>query len=184
MSVVPLGATLLPSELTSLLSSLITILWLAILVRVVLSYFPGMTYSTLGRVVYVMTEWIIAPIRRMVPPIAGIDFSPAIAIFVLYGVRILIVSGDLVGAILTIVLAILLLLILLLFIRVAFGFLRLDPWHPFVQMVMHSSEPFARPFRTWLPRRTGQFDWAPVAALAVLVIAYYVLSFLNQHRTF
>ncbi len=179
-----LAVALLPSEIASLISTLITILWAAILGRVILSYFPGMSYTSLGRVLVVMTEWLIAPVRRVVPPLAGIDFSPAIAIFVLYGVRILLTSGDLVGAVLTIVLAVVLLLIILLFIRVAFVFFRMDPWHPFVQMVVHSSEPFARPFRPWFPRRTGHFDWAPVAALAALVAAYYVINFLNQHRTF
>lgn len=179
-----LGVALLPPEIAALISTVTTLLILAIFVRVILSYFPGMTYSTLGRLLFVTTEWIMAPVRRFVPPIGGIDFSPAVAIFVLYGIRLLLVSGDLVGAVLTIVLGILLLLIILLFIRVAFGFFRVDPWHPIVQMVVHSSEPLIRPFRSWFPRRVGRFDWAPIAALLVLFVAYYLLSYLNSHRTF
>jgi len=178
---VPIGAALLPSGPTNLIAGVITVLYLAILVRVLFSWFPGMTYSTLGRLVYVMTEWLIAPIRRFVPPLAGIDFSPAIAILLLFAVQ-RIISGDLIGAVFDIVRGILFLLILLLFARVAIGFFRFDPWHPFVQVVVQSSEPLARPFRQWLPRRARGFDWAPVAALAALVVAYSLLGYLNRLR--
>ncbi len=167
-----------------MISTVITILILAIFVRVILSYFPGMSYSALGRLLVAMTEWIMAPVRRIVPPIAGIDFSPAVAIFLLYAVQRFVLTSDLVGAVLGLVLAVILLLIILLFVRVAFGFFRVDPWHPIVQMVVQSSEPLARPFRTWFPRRQGRFDWAPVAALVALLVAYYLLRFLNSNRTF
>jgi uncharacterized protein YggT (Ycf19 family) len=66
--------------------------------------------------------------------------------------------------------------IILVLIRVFFGFFQMDPWHPITQMVMQASEPFARPFRGWFPRRPGQFDWAPVAAFGVLLAGYLVVS--------
>jgi len=47
-------------------------------------------------------------------------------------------------------------------------------------MVMQSTEPFARPFRGWFPRRPGQFDWAPVAAFVVVLVAYVVVSNLGR----
>jgi YggT family protein len=189
-----------PWLIVSLIANLIFLLILAILLRVVLSYFPGMSYSPLVHYLRLATDWVVEPIRRVVPPMGGIDFSPAIAIVLLYAIRILIVSGDLVGAILSIVLTVLLMLIILLFIRVFFTFFRMDPWNPFVQMVMLASEPFARPFRGWFPQQRRQqygsgygrsassagsgVDLAPIAALIVLLVLWFAINYINGHRTF
>jgi uncharacterized protein YggT (Ycf19 family) len=56
----------------------------------------------------------------------------------------------------------------------------MDPWHPITQMIMQSTEPFARPFRQWLPRRPGQFDWAPVAAFVVVLVVYLFVTSLGR----
>ena len=175
---------LLPPGLASLLDFVIWLLILAIFVRVILSYFPGMSYSQVGHYLGLATDWLLIPIGRVVPPLGGIDFSPFIAILLLYALRTLIQTSDLVAALLTIVASVLLMLIILLFIRVFFGFFRMDPWHPMVQIVTRTSEPFARPFRSWLPKRSGAVDWAPIAALAVLVVVYYAVSYLGNHRPF
>jgi uncharacterized protein YggT (Ycf19 family) len=68
---------------------------------------------------------------------------------------------------------------ILVLVRVFFGFFQMDPWHPITQMVMQATEPFARPFRGWFPRRPRQFDLAPAAALVVLVAAYALVSVLR-----
>lgn len=175
---------LLPSAIADLLGTVIYVLILAIFVRVILSYFPGMSYSQVGHYLALATDWLLIPIGRVVPPLGGIDFSPFIAILLLYALRTLVQTSDLVAAVLTIVLSVLLLVIILLFVRVFFGFFRMDPWHPIVQIVNRSSEPFARPFRSYLPKRSGAVDWAPIAALAVLVVVYYAVSYLGQHRPF
>ena len=175
---------LLPAAVVTLLHYVILALIVAIFVRVILSYFPGMAYGQAGHYLALATDWLLIPIGRVVPPLGGIDFSPFIAILLLYALQTLIDTSDLVAAVLTIILSILLMLIILLFVRVFFGFFRMDPWHPIVQIVNRSSEPFARPFRTWLPKRRSQVDWAPIAALAVLVVVYYAVSYLGQHRPF
>jgi YggT family protein len=187
-----------PWAVVSLISLLISLLILAILLRVILSYFPGMSYTPLVHYLRLATDWIIEPIRRVVPPMGGMDFSPVIAIVLLYAIRILIVSGDLVGAALSIVLTVLLMLIILLFVRVFFSFFRMDPWNPFVVMVTRASEPFARPFRSWFPQQqrrqpygygspsaaSGGIDLAPIAALIVLLVLWFAINYINGHRTF
>jgi uncharacterized protein YggT (Ycf19 family) len=45
---------------------------------------------------------------------------------------------------------------------------------------MQSTEPFARPFRGWFPRRSGQFDWAPVAAFIVVLVVYLFVTSLGR----
>lgn len=62
---------------------LTTALYLAILVRVILSWFPIGGNNPIVAFVYQVTEPILAPIRRIVPRIGVIDLSPLIAILIL-----------------------------------------------------------------------------------------------------
>lgn len=175
-------AALLPDYLIVPVGWIITLLTFAIIARVIMSYFPGTLYSTPGRLLARVADPIIDPVRRVVPPMGGLDLSPAIAIGLLIAIQILLTTADLLLAVASVVRLVLSLLILLLFVRVFFGLFRLDPWNPFVQMVVRSSEPFARPFRRWFPRRVGSFDWAPVAAMVLLLVAYSFLSWLASQR--
>jgi YggT family protein len=170
-----LAPAFLPSPLVSIINTFITLLIFAIIIRVILSYFPGVSYQ-LVRFLDQLTSWLIDPIRRAVPPMGGIDFSPMIAILLLYAIQQFINYGNLIATLIWLIFVILWSLIILLFIRIFLSFFKMDPWNPFVQAIFRVSEPFARPFRTWLPRQQGQFDWAPVAALVVLFILQYLLG--------
>lgn len=158
-----------------LIATLIWLFILVLIVRAILSWFPGSMYTEFGRIVVVATEWYLAPIRRLIPPAGGLDLSFLVGIIILYALQILITSGSIIAALLTIVGYALFFLIILLLVRIFFGFFRMDPWHPITQMVMTSTEPFARPFRGFFPRRHNQFDWAPVAAFVVVLAAYFLV---------
>ncbi|MGH9885495.1 MAG: YggT family protein [bacterium] len=56
-----------------------SLLRLALLVRVLSSWFPVSPYSKWIRWSYVLTEWMIAPLRRIVPTIGMIDITPIVA---------------------------------------------------------------------------------------------------------
>lgn len=58
------------------------VLQLALLVRVITSWVGG-TYSTIGRLAARLTEWFLAPLRRLLPPMGGFDISPILAWFLL-----------------------------------------------------------------------------------------------------
>jgi YggT family protein len=58
-------------------------LTLAIFVRVILSWVPVRLPWGLGEFVWSVTEPILAPIRRALPFMGGIDFSPFIALLVI-----------------------------------------------------------------------------------------------------
>src|ERR1700726_3828789 len=167
-------------SLGDLLGTLITIFIFILIVRAIFSWFPGMLYSEAGRIVLLATEWYLAPIRRVIPPAGGLDLSFLVGIVILYALRIFIQSGNIVAALIAIVGYALVFCIILVLVRIFFGFFRMDSWHPITQMVMQASEPFARPFRGWFPRRPGQFDMAPVAAFVVLLAAYVLVS--NLYR--
>ena len=59
------------------------VLWLLLIARVVLSWTNPMGGGGLVAFVYQATEPILAPIRRVLPPTSGIDWSPLIAMLIL-----------------------------------------------------------------------------------------------------
>ncbi len=59
-------------------------LYVLLLVRIVLSWVPGIDmYHPVVQFVHRVTSPILDPIRRLVPPVAGLDFSPLVAILLL-----------------------------------------------------------------------------------------------------
>jgi YggT family protein len=66
-----------------LVSWTFTILKLALIVRVVSSWLPVSPYSGWIRWSYALTEPFLAPLRRLVPGMGAIDFTPLIAYFAL-----------------------------------------------------------------------------------------------------
>ncbi len=76
-----------------LLCSLLTLYLIVLFARIILSWFPispGSALASVFSVVYGVTEPVLGPVRRMIPPIGmggmGFDLSP---IIVLFGMRIL-----------------------------------------------------------------------------------------------
>lgn len=71
------------SLLVYLVDVFFTLLSLAILARVLLSWVRVSPYHPAVGFLYRITEPILAPLRRAIPPIGMIDISPVIAIFLL-----------------------------------------------------------------------------------------------------
>ena len=70
-----------------LVSGAFTLLMIAIFVRVIASWFGIGPYRPWMRPVVALTDWLIDPIRRILPPLGMIDFSPMVAWLVLYVLR-------------------------------------------------------------------------------------------------
>jgi len=63
---------------------LFTILTWAIIIRVLLTWIPGLPpYHPLVRALASITDPILEPARRIIPPIGMLDISPIVVIFVL-----------------------------------------------------------------------------------------------------
>jgi len=54
-----------------------------ILARVLMSWVNIDPYSPLARTIYNLTEPVLQPIRNLLPPAAGLDFSPIIAMILI-----------------------------------------------------------------------------------------------------
>ena len=56
----------------------------ALMARVVGSWFGGSRYTRWLRPAYVLTDWIVEPLRRWIPPFGMIDMTPMIAWFLIW----------------------------------------------------------------------------------------------------
>ena len=69
--------------LVNFIQILAIFLWLMLIARVVMSWTNPGGGGGLTAFVYQMTEPVLAPIRRVLPPTGGIDWSPLVAMLVL-----------------------------------------------------------------------------------------------------
>jgi YggT family protein len=69
-----------PGAIPILLASwAFSLLRLALLVRVISSWLPISPYSGWIRWSYVLTEWMVAPLRRLIPTLGPVDITPIVA---------------------------------------------------------------------------------------------------------
>jgi len=72
-------------SISSVVSILAELLFLALIIRAVLSWLTGVVaLQPIARFFNRVTDPILEPIRRIVPPLGGIDMSPLIAMLVIW----------------------------------------------------------------------------------------------------
>lgn len=89
----PVGvAGLLVLSLAKLLSLAVNIFFFSILIQVILSWVSPGAYSPVVSLLYSLNEPLLAPARRLIPPLAGLDLSPIAVIIILQLVSLLVVA--------------------------------------------------------------------------------------------
>jgi YggT family protein len=78
--------------LVNFIRFLATVIWFLLIARVVLSWTNPMGGGGVVAFIYQATEPILAPIRRVLPPTGGMDWSPLIAMLLL-GVVVRVVAA-------------------------------------------------------------------------------------------
>jgi YggT family protein len=87
------GVTGGPGGLVALVVSwAFAVMQIAIIVRVISSWLPIGEHSKWVRWAFTLTEPILRPLRRLIPPYRTIDFTPIVAYFLL-----IIVEGAVIG---------------------------------------------------------------------------------------
>jgi YggT family protein len=64
----------------------------ALIVRVIAAWFGMFRYSRWIRPAYILTDWIVEPIRHVVPPLGAFDVSPIVAWLALMLLRQILLS--------------------------------------------------------------------------------------------
>lgn len=75
-----------------LLEALLTILYWLILVRALISWVNPDPFNPIVQFLYKTTDPILAPIRKFLPTFGPVDISPLIAFFILYFLKLFLVS--------------------------------------------------------------------------------------------
>ena len=70
-----------------LLYQLLDLYSLIVLVAVIASWVQLSPHNPLGRIVYGLTEPLLQPIRRILPPMGGLDFSPLVLLLLVQLVK-------------------------------------------------------------------------------------------------
>jgi len=82
--------------LLQLINLMFTLYSFAIIARALLPWFRISYYHPVMRFLIQITEPILAPLRRYIPPVSGLDFTPMVALIILWLVeqllRVLIVA--------------------------------------------------------------------------------------------
>ncbi len=78
--------------LALLVGTAYAVLILALAVRVVGGWLGFFRYARWMRPAYALTDWLVEPIRRRVPPMGGFDWSPLLAWFVLWVLKAVLLS--------------------------------------------------------------------------------------------
>lgn len=170
--------------------------WLLI-VRVLISWVSPDPYNPVVQFLVRATEPVLAPLRRLLPALGGLDLSPILALFLVMALQRLVVvlfspmggAGALLLLVVEFVYLVHLLLtfyLLILLLRAGvngynwFNFrrgraVRLDLYNPFVRFIYMATEPTLRPLRRWLPNLYG-LDISPLAGAGVVVAGLLLLQ--------
>ncbi len=77
-------------SLVELVDLLFNVFIFSIVIQAVLSWVSPGTYSPVSGLLYSLTEPVLRPFRRMIPPISGLDLSPMAALISLYVLKLLV----------------------------------------------------------------------------------------------
>lgn len=80
------------TALGELLSTLITLYFVTILIEVILSWVAQGSYNPFAYMVQQLNRPLLAPARRLIPPMGGMDLSPVVVMIALQLARILLVA--------------------------------------------------------------------------------------------
>ncbi len=82
---------LLVWALAELLSLALNVFLFSILIQVILSWVNPGTYNPVSSILYSLNEPLLAPVRKFLPPMGGIDLSPMVAIIGIQVVKMLLI---------------------------------------------------------------------------------------------
>jgi len=165
------------------ISVLLEIYALCILAWAFMSFFPEAYATPVGHLLEALVMPVIRPLRRALPPIAGLDFSPLLALVLVFAVAQLLQSlalnsfahpiGIIFSVIFQFISAVALVIVVLLLIRVLVTALHLDPWHPFVYSIKRITDRLISPIQRAAKVQT---ELAAVIGLVIAVVVYIALA--------
>ncbi|MCX7157516.1 MAG: YggT family protein [Rhodocyclales bacterium] len=175
-----------------ILDSVCGFLTLALLVRFAMQWARAPFRNPLGQFIVAVTDWMVRPVRRLIPGLFGLDMASLLLAWlwqVVYQGTALGFSGLLsaVSPAPTLVVALLALLevaktglyLVIGAVIVSAVFSWINPYAPLAEVFNTVTRPLLRPFRRIIPP-VGGVDLSPLALLLVLQIALFVIASLRN----
>jgi YggT family protein len=158
--------------------SVLTFAVYAFLLRVLLQLARADFRNPLAQAILTLTNWLVLPLRRLLPPIGRVDTASVVALLVVQLVAALILfrlqTGVLfpllplvVAALRKLALSVLLLYTVLIFIYALLSFVAPGVGSPAVGLLASLCEPVLAPLRRMLPI-VGGLDFSPLVAIVAL----------------
>jgi YggT family protein len=161
---------------------------LVLLVRFALQWARASFRNPLGQFIVAVTDWMVRPVRRLVPGLFGLDMASLLLAWlwqVIYQGIALGLSGVLFAVTPAPVLVVALLAALEVVkislylvmgaVLVSAVFSWVNPYAPLAEVFNTLTRPLLRPFRRFIPP-VGGVDLSPLALLLVLQIALFVIA--------
>jgi YggT family protein len=158
----------------------------ACLLRMYMQYQRVPFGNPVGRFVFALTDWIVLPLRRLIPTRGKVDVASLLAAFLIELAQFVLLWLLLGGATPVSVLPLLALFGLvrlvisgltgLVIVYAILSWVQSDS--PLVDVIERLCMPLLRPFRRYIPL-VGGIDLSPLALLVVLQIAAIVLGYLQ-----
>ncbi|MGH8203075.1 MAG: YggT family protein [Steroidobacteraceae bacterium] len=161
-----------------IVDSILTFAVYAFLLRVILQLSRADFRNPLAQAVVALTNWLVLPLRRVLPPVGRFDTASFVALVAVQLVATLILfrlrTGALfpvvplaVAALRSLALATLLLYTILIFVYAALSFIAPGARSPATALLASTCEPVLRPLRQVLPV-VGGIDFSPLVAIVGL----------------
>jgi YggT family protein len=173
-------------EIIYVIDSLAGLLVGAFLLRLLLQWARADFRNQLARAVLQLTNPLVLPLRRVLPPIGALDTAAVVAVILVQTARHalvvwlgtdhdLIPSVLLLGSLLSLADTILLLYIGLLFVWVILSWVSTDGRHPLSYIIGQLLAPLLRPFQRAIPTLAG-LDLSPLFLILALQVARMLLG--------
>lgn len=158
----------------------------ACLLRLYMQYQRVPFGNPVGRFVFALTDWLILPLRRVLPAMGRVDTASLVAVYLVELVQfggLWLVSGRVTGlevlpilALFGVVRLVISALTGLVIVYAILSWVRADS--PIVDVIDRLCAPLLRPWRRLIPL-VGGIDLSPLAFLVVLQVASIVLAYLQ-----
>lgn len=173
-------------ELIYIIDSLSGLLVGAFLLRLLLQWARADFRNPLARAVLQITNPLVLPLRRLLPPIGALDTAAVVAVVLVQALRhaliiwlgtggVASVSALLIGSLLSLADTILLLYIGLLFVWVVLSWVSPEGRHPMSHIIGQVLAPLLRPFQRAVPTLAG-LDLSPLFLILTLQVARMLLE--------
>jgi YggT family protein len=153
---------------------------LLFLLRLLLQLFRANFYNPICQFFYQATNPVLMPLRRLLPPLRGLDLGALLIAYLLQVVKLwllaamvgaaMTVPGSLVLAVASLLGFLLTVYFWLLLLRIVVSLINPQSQHPALPLLGQLTEPLLRPIRRRLPA-LGPFDLSPLVLFLAIVLA-------------